>query len=267
MKAKPHKRTIDALINLLEDEDRHVSTMAMEQLLLLDSDVDRLIAELQESHNPVLRNRIHQLGKILKFRRAREVFINSVHESNISLWDGIIQINYQYNPQMNLGDIDTMTEEVTERLPQRITTVRMATFMRNENFSFPGEDILGADLFLIEDVLRQRVGSPILLSVVARHLGEIADWNASIVLFKGKHCLIDSDFHLVEPSEGWRVTRLTRDDKLHPCADRDIWLTILGQLFLSALLEGRLQTIHRVGSILSKLCDGEFRDLPFPLGR
>ncbi len=266
MKRKSPKH-IQALINLLEDEDRHVSSMAMEQLLTLDGDVDRLIAEFQEAPNPVLRGRIHQLGNIVKLRRERTLLINEVVDGKPTVWDGILRINRQYNPQMNLRNLNRMIEELAARVPSPISTVGMATFMHNETFSFTGEDILGADLYLLEDVLTQHVGAPILLSVIAKHLGEIYGWNALIVLFKGKHCLYDEQTcDLVEPAEGWRVTRLNRDDKLHPCADRDIWLTILCQLFLSALLEGRLQTIHRIGSILSRLCGGEFSKLPFPLG-
>lgn len=261
------RKNIQALINLLEDEDRHVSSMAMEQLLTMDGDVDGLIAEFQEASNPVLRGRIHQLGNIVKLRRERTMLVNEVDDGKLTIWDGILRINRQYNPQMNVRSVNRMIEELAMRVPSPLSTVGMAAFMHNENFAFTGEDILGADLYLIEDVLTQRLGSPILLSVVARHLGEIYGWNALIVLFKGKHCLYDEDTcDLVEPSEGWRVTRLNKDDKLHPCADRDIWLTILSQLFLSALLEGRLQTIHRVGTILARLCGGEFSKLPFPLG-
>jgi hypothetical protein len=260
------RTTIDALVNLLEDEDRHVSTAAMEELLRRDGEVDHVVAEFQEADNPVLRSRIHQIGNVLKLRRARDIFISNVGDASVDLWEGLLQINYQFNPRMSRRDVDQFLEELAGRLPRRLTSVRMAAFMRNENFTFTKEDVLGADLYLPEDVLLQRVGSPILLAVVTQQLGERRSWHASIVLHKGRHCLIDSNCNLVEPAEGWRVTRLTNNDKLHPCTNRDIWFTVLAQLFLSALQEGRLQAIHRVGSILSRLCGGNFGQLPFPLG-
>lgn len=259
------KPTIDALINLLEDEDTHVSTLAMEELLHLQ-DADQLVAELQEAPSARLRNRIHQLGNILNIRRARTDLIRHVETSNMTLWDGLLQINYQYNPRMNGGAVDQLLAETMGRLPAELNTVRLTSFMRSEDFSYTGEDILGADLYLIEDLLRQRVGSPILLSVLAHHLGRQANWNSTVVLFKGKHCLLDSRGHLVEPAEGWRITRLPRHDNLHPCGKKEIWLTILCQLYLSAMLEGRLLAIHRVGTILTRLCGGDFTSLPFPLG-
>jgi hypothetical protein len=171
-----------ALIDLLDDEDRHVSTLAMEQLLQMDTELDHLVAEYQESHNPVLRGRIHQLGSILQLRRDRASFIENVKNQSISLWDGIVQINYHFNPQLRLQDVTETMEDIIGRLPANPSTVKLAAFMRNENFSYTGEDILGPDLFLIEDVLVQRVGSPVILAALAHQLGAVAGWQSSIVI-------------------------------------------------------------------------------------
>jgi hypothetical protein len=257
--------TVSALVNLLQDEDAHISTLAMEQLLQ-HQEAEHLVAELQESASPVLRSRIHQLGNILNIRRARHDFIARVEGTSLSLWQGLLEINYQYNPRLNQSQADKLLAELQEKLPKDINTARLTAFMRSENFTYTGEDILGADLYLVEDVLMQRVGAPILLSVLARQLGRQVGWNATVVLFKGKHCLLDPRGHLIEPAENWRITRLPRHDNLHPCGNKEIWLTVLCQLYLSAMLEGRLLAIHRVGSILATLCGGEFRALPFPLG-
>ncbi len=262
---KLKKPTLDALVNLLEDEDTHIATLAMEELLR-HQDADQLVAELQEAPSPVLRTRIHQLGNVLNIRRARTNLIRQVESSDISLWQGLLQINYQYNPRMNVNAVDELLTDLVDRLPVELNTARLISYMRDENFAYTGEDVLGSDLYLVEDVLRQRVASPILLSVVAHHLGRQAGWQSRVVLFKGKHCLLDGRGHLIEPAENWRITRLPKNDHLHPCGKQEIWLTILCQLYLSAMLEGRLLAIHRVGSILTRLCGGEFGALPFPLG-
>lgn len=258
---------ISALLNLLEDEDSQVSTLAMEQLLLLERDADALLKEFQEAANPRLRSRIHQLGSILKIRRSRNAFIRDAMDATLSLWAGLVHINYQYNPRLNFEAVDTMFAELVARLPAKLTTLRLCAFMRDENFQYTQEDTLGSDLFLVEDVLVQRVGSPVLLSAIAHCLGAKAGWHSSLVLYHGKNCLID-DAHgqLIEPADGWKVSRCARDERLHPCGDRDVWLTVLSQLFLAAMLEGRLQAIHRVGSILARLCGTTVGSLPYPLG-
>ncbi len=261
-----NQQRINALLSLLEDDDHQVSTVAMEQLLKLEQGADSVVREFQEASSPQLRSRIHQLSNILNLRRSRTLFIDKAFDSSISLWDGLLQINYQYNPRMNSDAIGSMFTELAEKTPTGLSTVRLCAFMRDQQFSPTGEDTLGADLFLLEDVLAQRIGSPILLSVVAHCLGEQAGLTSSIVLHRGKHCLIDANYNLVEPAEGWKISKLTEEDKLHPCGDRDVWLTVLCQLFLAAMLEGRLQAIHRVASILAKLCGSTFHDLPYPLG-
>lgn len=263
---KTERPTISALVNLLEDDDKQVSTAAMAQLLSCEQDVDGLVAELQESQNPVLRSRIHQMGNVLNLRRSRTVFLDQVKACNLPLWEGMLQINYQYNPRLNYTTVEKTVADLVERLPRRPTTMRLAAFLRNEGFTHPAEDVLGPDLFLVEDVLAQRVGAPILLSVVARHLGEHCGWHSTVVLYRGKHCLIDAHYNLIEPAEGWRISPLSGLDKQHPCGDRDIWLTVLSQLFLASLMEGSLQAIHRMGLILAQLSGGDFRDLPHPLG-
>jgi len=264
---KSEQTKISALLNLLEDEDSQVSTLAMEQLLLLERGADDLLQEFQEAANPRLRGRIHQLGSILKIRRSRNAFIHEALNSTLSLWAGLLHINYQYNPRLNFESVDGMLNELAARLPAKLTTVRLCAFLRDENFQYTQEDTLGSDLFLVEDVLVQRVGSPILLSVIAHCLGEKAGWHSSPVLYHGRHCLIDdSHGNLIEPADGWKITRYSRDDRLHPCGDRDIWLTVLCQLFLAAMLEGRLQAIHRVGAILARLCGAGTGSLPYPLG-
>ncbi len=257
---------LDALIKLLEDEDAHISTVAMEQLLNMEHCIDGILAEFQESHNPILRNRIHQMGNILKIRRSRVSFIESVQHSRLNLWDGIVQINYQFNPRLNVQEVEKMFSSMAQRLPKKLTTARLASFMRKKNFTCADEDVLNADLYLIEEVLLQRIGSPLLLSVIAMLLGEPRGWSAAIVIYKGRHCLLDKTNTLIEPAEDWRMTPLTNTDKIHPCDKNETWLIILCQLFVSAVLEGRLQAIHRVGSLLAELNAGHVRDLPFPLG-
>ena len=198
-------------------------------------------------------------------RRERNRFIEEARAGGISLWEGVLQINYHFNPRMDRGELEAQVTELAKRLPGSVDTANLAAYMRGEGFSFTGEDIMGADLYLMDDVVRQRIGSPILLSVLARHLSAERGFQSTVVLYRGKHCLVDSECNLIEPGEGWRISRLPRQD-VHPCSDQDIWLTLLSQLFLAALMEGRLQAIHRVGSLLCRLCGGQVNDLPFPIG-
>ena len=263
---KKVNNSIPALVNLLEDEDEHISTTAMQQILSSENQAEKIIAEYQESHNPILRNRVHQMGNILKLRRTRSTFIENVRNSSLSMWDGILQVNYQYNPLVELKEIQEIFLSLVKRLPKRITLQKLAEFMRSEKFTFSGENILNADMYLISDVLLQRTGSPVLLSVIFRELATISGISTNVVIINGKHCLVNDDYHYIEPSNDWRISHLIRGQTLHRCDKTNIWLTVLSQLFISSMLEGQPLTIFRVGSILAELCEGQIRNLPFPLG-
>lgn len=262
---KHNSEKIHALLQLLEDEDSQVYSLAMEQLLQ-EHVADDLVKEFQEAQNPLLRVRMHQLGNVLSMRRRRRTFIRNARLARLTLWDGLLQINHLYNQRMNPEAVNLAFEKLIQELPPRLSAVRVATFMKEHGFGFAGEDTLAADLYLIEDVIAQHVGAPVVMSIIAKCLGERVGWDASIVLYKGKHCLLDCSSNLVEPADGWKVTHLPLEERLESCADSDIWLTVLSQLFLAAMLEGRLPAIHRVGSILAELCGGGLSGLPYPLG-
>ena len=262
----PQNSSIDALLNLLEDEDNYVSSMAMERLLSSGEDINALVAEFQESHNPVLRSRIHQLGNIIRIRESRYEFVEGVRNSSMSLWDGVLQINFQYNQRMDWRQVKETMSALCKQLPRRLSTVGLAEFMRRENFAFTGEDIVGPDLYLIEDVLLHRIGSPILLSVIAKQLGEKRDLQIDIGLYKGKFCIVDRFNNLVDPSVDWKLAHLSSRQDCRFFGKLNIWLVILCQLFTSSILEGRLHGIHRIAFLLAKICGGNMRSFPFPLG-
>ena len=262
------RKAIHALINLLEDEDKQVSVAAMERLLSYDKDVDKIIAEFQESSSPTLRGRIHQLGNVVNLKRSRSKFIDDVLSSTISLWDGVLQINYQFNPIMDLHEVRKAFQSLQDRLPKTLTITDLVDFMINEEFTFTSEDILGADLYLVEDVLLQRVGAPILLSVIFCKLAKSRKLSTSIVISNGRHCVhYGKESYLINTSDNWQITKVDKATKIHHCKKIEIWITILCQLFISAIVDGQFQNIHKIGSMLSVLCGEDLEKLPFPLGK
>ena len=140
-------KTIAALINLLEDEDKQVSVAAMERLLTYEKNLDNIIAEFQESSSPVLRGRIHQLSNVLNLKRSRTKFIDNVKNASISLWDGIVEINYQFNPIMDIQEVTRSFQSIKDRLPRDSSFLSVVDFFKNEDFTITNEDILGADLY------------------------------------------------------------------------------------------------------------------------
>jgi len=259
---------IVALVNLLQDENQKVASLAMEELLKLGQQAEETIAHYQEAHDPQLRQRMHQLSGILARRRARLEFIEAVRSERMSLWDGVCRINKLYDFQCNLSVTDKAVEKLKGDLTgRRATGPRMASLMRQHEFMVPEDDLLDVELYLIESVLDTKYGSPALLCVLAQRLGEPAGWHPTVILYEGRFCLIDGSNLVLDPSNGWHVAKIKAADKIHPCGPQDVWLGILSQLFLVTLVEGQLRDVYHFGDLLTALNGAGLDSLPQPLGK
>ncbi len=265
MKAEDQK--INALLSLLQDDDPKVASLAMEQFLKLEQAADRTIAENQDTHDPRLRHRIHQLSSIMARRRLRQGFVAAVAQEELTLWEGICQINVLYDPQCSRQQVDENVELLTSELAgDTVTTAGLAALMRQNEYSVPGEDLLDVELYLIESVLETKYGSPALLCVLAQQVGQTGGWASTIVLHEGRFCLMDSSNLLIDPSLGWNLVRMKREDRVHPCGRKDVWLGVLTRLFMVALIEGDLRDVYHFGDLLTALNGGDTDELPYPLG-
>ncbi len=259
---------LSALITLLQDENIKVASLAMEQFLKMGTAMNKAIAEYQEDSNPRLRSRIHQLSSILARRRARREFVAGVKNETISLWEGILRINTLYDLHCSRRVVDDAVEEMVALLKQEVNdTPHLAAFMRDREFAVPEEDLLDVDLYLMDGVVQTKYGAPVLLCALAQHLGQAVGWVSTIVLYEGRFCLLDSHHLLVDPTSGWHVAKLSASDKFHPCARKDVWLGILSQLFLVALVEGQLRDLYHFGDLLTALEKRDLDMLPYPVGK
>lgn len=259
-----------ALLNLLQDDDYKISSLAMEQILGMDTkNLRDILACYQEDKNPQLRKRIHQLGSIIIRRRKKGEFIDAVKKEEVSVWDGLVQLNTLYSPSCDLHYLDTAMQEIVCNISDDIivSTPYIASLMREGDFSVPEEDNLDVDLYLAEKILTICYGSAICLCALAQHIAKRNGLQLTIVLYDGKFCLIDQNNLLLDPSAGWHMSKIKDEDKFHPCARKDAFLSVLSQLFLIAVLEGRLRELYCFGDLLTALNGGDLDALPFPVGQ
>lgn len=259
-------QSLSALLTLLQDENIKVASLAMEQFLTLGQLAEEALAEHQESHDPQLRQRIHQISSIMARRRARGAFIDDMAAEKMSTWDGVVHLNMLYDPRCNPGWVAGEVAELAARLKDGpVTSPRVSALMREQEFRVPEEDVLDIDLYLVQRVLETRYGSPAVLGALARQVGALAGWPSTLVLHSGRFCLIDRMNLLLDPSEGWHISKLKAADRIHPCSRRDVILGVLSQLFLVALVEGNLRDLHHFGDLLTAL-NANADSLPYPMG-
>ena len=257
----------DALISLLQDEDLRVASLAMEQLLQLGHVADETIAEYQDSHDPRLRQRMHQLASILQRRRARREFIDAVATEKMTVWEGICRITSLYDPQSALDGVEETVVSMGEDIsPGHAGAAQVGAVMREWEFVVPEQDLLDVELYLADSVLESKYGSPVLLCVLCQEIGRRCGWKATLGLFEGRFCLIDGGNLMLDPTSGWHITKMDSADKFHPCGPKDVWLGVLSQLFLVALVEGQLRDLYHFGDLLTALNGCGIDALPVPLG-
>jgi hypothetical protein len=262
-----NSQRISALLTLLQDDDVKIASLAMEQFLGLGQLADETIAEHQESHDPQLRQRIHQLSSILLRRRMRHEFVTALSEGTLSLWAGVMDIAVLYDSTANVAYVEGEVEALRQAIAAGDAgAAHLAKVMKDRELRVPSEEILDVDLYLVDRVLEMGSGSAVLLCALAQQAaGDL--WPSTMVLRNGRFCLLDAEHALLEPTEGWRITKLGKDERVHPCSIKDALLAALTQLFLVSLVDGSLRELHHFGSLLTALNDTGLDALPFPLGR
>ncbi|MCH2176515.1 MAG: hypothetical protein MK193_12385 [Lentisphaeria bacterium] len=257
----------NALYNLLEDDDFLVYTPVMQKILETEKDADQFVREYQDSANPSLRARAFEMGRVLKLRNRRKHFISDVVQSKVALWDALLDVNFQLNPALSKQKVQQLFDKLANACPEAADMKQFSAALKRIDLAMTKEDVLGADLYLLEEVLQTRLGSSILLCVIAQQLAARMDLAVSVVLYRGRHCICDAHGVLLDPVDAWKLIRVKSISKVHYCSDKDILVMVLCQLFLSAMLDGSLNGIHRIGTILTGLCGGKLSDLPFPIGK
>lgn len=87
---------IKRLASLLDDPDESVAITAMAELLNREPELGDLPAELQESSNPLMRRRAHQLQSALTMIRRRRYLAALLRSNEINFLEGLIQIHLQW---------------------------------------------------------------------------------------------------------------------------------------------------------------------------
>lgn len=167
---------IKALISLLDDEDKQISTHVEEKLLSLGSAaIPFLESEWETNMNPAVQNRIedmiHKLQYELLRDRLKQWYTGSEHDLLTGMW---IIASYQY-PDVDLVKLrqdleqiyyETWLEFTNDLAPlDRIRVINNVMFNKlkfganSKNFHSPGNS-------MINIVLESRRGNPITLSVI-----------------------------------------------------------------------------------------------------
>ncbi|MEN9359384.1 MAG: hypothetical protein RL095_919 [Verrucomicrobiota bacterium] len=258
---------IAALIMLLDDDDPQVAAAAMERLLTHDeSELESIIAPHRGSQD-LLGGRLRQVEAILSDKKRYRELLARLERNELKLWEDMLFINHLLDPEISQQAVD----EALELLGQQIEgvdvgAVDIARAMKELGYVAPQEHTLDPGLNLIMDIIGAGTASPLMLCIIAQHLGRRLGWQATVVLSKGRHCLLDNKSFFVDPGHNWSVTQLKPNVRVYPCSNRDLLLTLVSQLFLSQMSEGHLRSIYHLSRMMADLGGTKPESMPFPVG-
>ncbi len=181
----------------------------MAELLQRESpELDQAICDHQGSSNPQLRKRIHQLESVRLIRQKRQQLQYHLHYSNLSLFEGCLQLH------LSLPDSEYLEEKIREKWERLKTSFRknpvqtlqqMTDFLQNETFQYAEIGELHEGQYCIGTVLDSGNGSDLLLSVIACLLAEEANLSWQVGRYGPYFGFTDNRNGIVMPAMKWTI--------------------------------------------------------------
>ncbi len=261
------------LLSLLDDENDQTASLAMAELLSRDEkQLEPVLRKLQESSDPRLRKRIHQLQSTIFLRRRRKSFCSNLSEKKLNLLEGLIQLHLLWFDNDSAEGLrkqwNKLVAEARKFRPDTLES--MAYFMRKMNFACTHKDDLDPDHFCLGTVLDDAAGADFMMCSIACLIA--AHWNLHLRITQSAETdfiLLDDDGNILVPANDWDY--LPCDHKNYAF---EFWTVPMilrygtALLFTCAVSADSFRYVYTIGSCLSGPSRQEGPDfLPFPYGR
>ena len=258
---------LKALVKLLDDNGRQTASAAMAELLAAGSDIGPIMSALQESADPLVRRRAHQLQSIIRTRQTRSRLSDHLKVDYANLWQGLAELHLQWYDNDSIAYVESLWRELFDAARGKYrprTSRRLAEFMADIGFIISGSAEVEADYCCIGAVLEDRVGADFILCAVALRLACLYGMRAKVVRDpENGFALLDNNGLLIFPTD-WRV---------EPAGHRalDLWNSGMilrhaaNQLLICAISTDSVRYVYTIGSCLAKALGKSQADLlPYP---
>ena len=274
-----------ALISLMCDEDRDISANAMAQLLAIDAEADsdtlaEILSELQESNEPIIRKKAHQMQAIQRIRRRRRNFSRRMKTHSPNLLQGLAELHSIWYDDLDAKDLsklwaDLMKEAVKVR---PVTPKRLATFMKASGFATCDENIQDADLYCLGAIIEDRIGSDILLSAIALEAGKTFGLQGTIVKLGTQFGIMYTTKNesptptlqgvVIMPARRWEIIAVPEDREMEVWTTKQVLKYVTAMLFVNSVCSEGPRYIQILAACLVDKNANESMEelLPAPFG-
>ena len=265
-------REYKSLLSLLDDENEQAAALAMAELLRRDEkQLEPVLRKLQETTNPRLRKRIHQLQSTILLRRRRRNLTARLFGEKRNLLDGLIQLHLLWFDNDSPEGLRRQWRKLAAeaRRARTDSPERLADFMRKHEFLPAHKDDLEQDHFCLGTILDGAPGADFMLCAMAVLFAADSGLTTLSIVTDG-----EMEFRLRERTSG-RILDPARDWDILRCNDPDsafvqwsvpMLLRYAAMLmFTASVSSDSFRYIFSIGSCLAGSSDSRL-DLPYPYG-
>jgi len=265
-----NSKDLQTLLRLLDEPNQQAASLILAELLDHEDEVEAYLAELQESDNPLIRRRIHQLESIMHLRQRRRDFAERLRNKSIGMYEGLVETHLQWydndSPEMLQRQWDKLLAEAEKNTDPSIENV--AYFMRKTGFNVPPPNDLQADYYCLGVILDDFVGADAVLCAIAQIIAKRWGLELEIIQLIENFALIDREKHLLTPRDGWRVHTPLKKNQYHVWDTSRMLKFTTSMLFLCAVSTDSFRYVNTIGSCLAQACgENNLEFLPFPYNR
>ncbi len=254
------------MIALLDDPDERVAVVAMSELLFREAELGDVLATLQESTDPLLRRRSHQLQAAITLRQRRKHFLDVIYDENVSWPDGLIEVHLQWFDNDSRPDLEELWTRFRRDFGSFETLEELVYGFRRAGIQALPESTLTPESYCLGTVIEQHCGAPSLVCAMGMALAEQGKPELyQLVRVLGEFALRDRAGRLFFPGRGFQIENKPGPVNVERWDARALLNYALLQLMAYAVNSDSFRYIQTIGQALSGAEDGEPLDfLPYP---
>ena len=260
-------RELKNLISLLDDPDERVAVVAMGELLYRESELGEALAELQESSNPLLRRRAHQLQAAITLRQRRRGFLDLLYSPELRLIDGLIEVHLQWFDNDSRPALVKLWQRFRDEAAGKLirSLEELAYFLRKYGLQAVPESTLAPENYCLGSVLDQKLGATSVVAAIGLELGAESGLALQLVRVFGDFALLDAAGRLLFPGRNYQLESAPGQVNCEVWEIRRLLNYASLQLLSYAVNSDSFRYIQTIGQALSGADDGEPLDfLPYP---
>ncbi len=261
------KTDIATLLKLLDEPNQQAASMIMAELLEQEVGLEKYLAELQESGDPLVRKRVHQLESILFLRKRRREFAKKLHDHAIDIPCGLFEIHLQWYDNDSLEVLEKEWKKLLEsaRKSSIVDIESIAYFMRKLGFSSPPPNDIQADYYCIGIIMEEFTGADVILCAMAQAIAKHFGIDLQLIQVMENFALIDANKRVLTPKDGWRMHSPLKEDVFKVWDTVTVLKYAVSMLFLSAVSSDSFRYVNTIGTCLGKAMGcKDISFLPYP---